>query len=325
MTVDELVSKGFAASELLDAGVSCDDVERGYGEIKSACRDNTALIVAIVVGVALLGAAVGGVVWFMRHKRPSPTVVKGHRTRRLRCQREAMVVSPMYPTADPLNPNTTDADFDVTTSGLSSSASHSEPTAKSDVFVSGAATYLIPMEGGGSSPGLFYVDPASGQVALCDAATHPRESQAAAYASPCPDLQPTYALPVASTNSIEIYTDATGNAIPTFVEHVDGGYSQIRGGQLYVDTQCSVAVKVGKPIFAVEKDTPAEATEHGDDVTAVFGISIRDQALHYDRPYAVLGGTSVDAAPQVRRASDWNSRSQQIGHCLPLTVPVPRK
>jgi hypothetical protein len=114
--------------------------------------------------------------------------------------------------------------------GDSSDSSHVyvEPSSRQPaLYDSAKQPYLIPVEGDSSGSSPIYVEPSSGQPALYDAAKQPRENQAAASVLPLPNMQPTYALPVASTNPIEIYTDATGNSIPMFVEHIDGGYSQV--------------------------------------------------------------------------------------------------
>jgi hypothetical protein len=190
---------------------------------------------------------------------------------------------------------------------------------RESVFVSEAKPYLIPVEGDSFSSSQIYVEPSSGQPTFYDAAKQPRENQAAAYALPWPNKQPTYALPIASTNSIEIYTDVTGNSISTFVEHIDGGYSQVRGGQLYVGTPHSAqrdeGVLVHMLVNTLEKETAAETSSNSTD--NCHSISLGDHAQHYHHPDAALSGSSANGATRVRLATDWGNRSEQPTNAKP--------
>jgi hypothetical protein len=126
MTVDELVSKGFAASELLDAGVSCDDVERQYGEQKAQCGNNTWLIVAIVVVVVLFGAAVSSFVWCRQKKSANALVGKGCPPRSTTSQLKAVLANPTISgNINFNNADSTNVEYNFATTALSSSSTGS--------------------------------------------------------------------------------------------------------------------------------------------------------------------------------------------------------
>jgi hypothetical protein len=120
MTVDELASKGFAASELLDAGVSCDEVEREYGKQTSECGSSTGLIIAIVAIVMLIGATVGGAVWFRQQNAPSfkPAGPATRRARPPRQQPGSMLCNPTFSMQDKLQADTTNVEYDFATDAL---------------------------------------------------------------------------------------------------------------------------------------------------------------------------------------------------------------
>jgi hypothetical protein len=327
----------------LDAGVSCADVEREFGEQKSACGDSIVLIVAIVSVVVLLGAAVGGLTCVRHHKGQCPPVAESQRARPSVLQHGMVLSNPMYATVDCSDRNIFEGNFNflscptvqncstdkvdsVATSNTPQPKTFSEPSccnnnelgdrSQPTVFVSGAKSYLIPMEGDGSDSSQIYVEPSSGQATLYDAAKQPRENQATAYALPLPVMEPTYALPIASTNSIEVYTDVAGNSIPMFVEHIDGGYSQVRGGQLYVDTPHSAQLGKGLLMHTLDKEMAAEANSSSTDNG--HSMSLGNQAQHCDLANAALGGTSANGTTRGRIATDWSNSSEQ-----PANVKLP--
>jgi hypothetical protein len=345
LSVDELVSKGFAASELLDAGVSCADVERQYGKQKSACADSIGLIVAIVVIVLLLVAAVGGLVCVRQHKRPYPPVAERQQARPSVLQHGTIMSNPMFATVGCSDGSALDGNFNflssstfqhgfkakvgsVSTRNTPRLNAFSEPTycnndnlgdrSQPSVFVSGAKLYLIPVEGDSSGSSQIYVEPSLRQPALYDAAKQPRENQAAASVLPLPNIQPTYAVSVASTKSIEIYTDATGNSFPMFVEHIDGGYSQVQGGQVYVEPPRSAKRNEGVLVNTLETDTAAEANSNSTE--NCHSISLGDQAQLYDLASAALDGTGADGARRVRVATDWSNSSEQTANAKPPSL-----
>jgi hypothetical protein len=87
-TVAELRSKGFTASDVLNAGASCAEVEREYGKQPAKCGNSTGLIVAIVVVVLILGVAIGGLAWVPHQKGSSQPIDKGRRDTRSRKQQQ---------------------------------------------------------------------------------------------------------------------------------------------------------------------------------------------------------------------------------------------
>jgi hypothetical protein len=304
MTVDELVSKGFAASEMLDAGVSCDDVERQYGEQKAECGNNTRLIVVIVVVVVLVVAVAGVALFVHRHK--------GTGQRRDGDQAHPRITAAQYHTATKMTANQT---FDLT-GPLGEDQSKRRGRLQSNVFVAGTGVFLVPMEGSVDSPGFrpVYSDPASRQSAPSDAPDRSHQSQATPYAQPWADAQPTYAEPIASTNSMQVYADVNGNEIPTFVEHIDGGYSQVRGGQVYADAADGVSPQECDLIYAREMGAAAETcptpTGHHHDDMYISVTSLADATGLNDRPDAALSASSAGVA-RGRLNTDRNSSNEQ--------------
>jgi uncharacterized protein HemX len=108
MTVAELRSKGFTASDVLDAGASCTEVEREYGKQPAKCGNSTGLVVAIVVVVVLImGAAIGVVVWVQHQKGSSQPIDKGRRaTRSNQRQQQQQQQQRDFPAFSHVNQNT---------------------------------------------------------------------------------------------------------------------------------------------------------------------------------------------------------------------------
>jgi hypothetical protein len=131
MTVAELRSKGFTASDVLDAGASCTEVEREYGKQPAKCGNSTVLIVAIVVVVVLImGAAIGVLVWVQHQKGSSQPIDKGRRATRSKQhqqqqQHDVVTTNPMYLKDKSLDEDSSNAEYDFATNALTPQSSGS--------------------------------------------------------------------------------------------------------------------------------------------------------------------------------------------------------
>jgi hypothetical protein len=262
-TTSSTTSQMGTTTTVLDAGVSCNDVERENGEQEAQCGNNTWLIVVIVVVVVLLVAVAG--VSLLAHRRSSTGQRRdGDRAypRTTEAQRHIATKA------------TANKTFDLTgplRAGLRDDQAERAGRLQPNVYVAGA--FLVPTEGSvdSPSPDSVYTESAPEKPALYNATKRTYQSRATPYAQPWADAHPTYAEPIANTNSIQIYTDANGTDIPTFVEHIDGGYSRVQGGQVYAGAADGVSPQECNPMYAREMvaaaDTcPTPTGHHHDDM-----------------------------------------------------------
>jgi hypothetical protein len=145
MSTDELISKGFNATELLGAGVTCSEVEREFGPQKPECGNNGRSIVGLAVTIALMAAVVIGVLWYRKQSGEAGghSKVERRRTDRGSRQRQRDIGTPTtadedrigtMATQDPtfseegylqVNTATTNAEYDAASSALTFATSGS--------------------------------------------------------------------------------------------------------------------------------------------------------------------------------------------------------